>query len=232
MAEIFGIALPDGLTGFGGGLGSIVFYVLLLVLMVVLFGVVIYFIYQKKVYRFRVEVYENMSGGGYIRTFLDRARLVKAGDGGQEILYLKKKKAYRSAYGRKMAKNTFWFAVGPDGYWYNFTLGDLDTKTGVLDVEPVDADVRMLYEGIRKNMEREFSPVNNFSKYAPYVFSFLLLLLIIVGGIYIIKETGDVLKASEGAVKASQNVMDSADRVLGKIDNLQAANTGGLIPAT
>ncbi len=52
---------------------------------------------------------------------------------------------YLSAYGRKMGKNTYWYAKAQDGYLYNFLLGDLDAKRAMLDIEPIDRDVRMFH---------------------------------------------------------------------------------------
>jgi len=74
-----------------------------------------------------------------------RARIVKLGVGGEEILKTFSGGTYVSAYGRKMGKNTYWYAKGGDGYWYNIILGDLDTKQKILDVEPIDRDVRMFH---------------------------------------------------------------------------------------
>ena len=52
----------------------------------------------------------------------DDAKVVKVGTGGFEILYLKKLKTWRIAYGGRIGKDTYYFFIMPDGYWYNGML--------------------------------------------------------------------------------------------------------------
>lgn len=233
MAEILGATMPS-LPNFSmSGIGNIITYIFLLIIIAGFCGLLLYLVYQKKMYRYTIEIFENVSGIGYVRSFIDKARPVKLGDGGQMVLLLKRKKQYVSAYGKKMSKNAIWFAIGQDGLWYNFVLGDMDTKTGVIDVEPVDADVRMLYEGIRKNTEKEFSKPDNFSKYAPMIFGFLLVVAILVGGWFLIKQVGQIMASSDASIQASERVMRAAESVLSKIDVIQNGGSGIItVPTT
>jgi ATP-dependent Zn protease len=131
-------------------------------------------LYNKEVWGF-----ENINGKGYVVTFKDKARLVKFGKTGEEVLFLRGKKVYRTAYGRKMGNNTYWFAVGQDGYWYNFVLGDLDAKREMLDIEPIDRDVRMMYVAMSKNVEERFNKPSFLDKYGTYLASGIIILLLL-----------------------------------------------------
>ena len=109
-----------------GAFGGTITYVLIAILVFIAIAILLCIFMTNKKFKYKIVLFENIGGQGYKVVMKDRARLIKIGDGGEEILYLRKTKAYRAAYGRKMGKNTYWFAVGQDGYWYNFLLGDLD----------------------------------------------------------------------------------------------------------
>jgi len=76
-----------------------------------------------RTYSRKIIVFENVSGQGYQPILRTRARIVKLGVGGEELLKTLAGGKYVSAYGRKMGKKTYWYAKGSDGYWYNILLG-------------------------------------------------------------------------------------------------------------
>ena len=82
-------------------------FVAIILAILLIGGIVIYLVYQARIYNKRIVVFENISGQGFRKTYADKARVVKLGDGGEELLYLKKKRAFRTAYGKKMGKNTY-----------------------------------------------------------------------------------------------------------------------------
>jgi len=64
----------------------------LIVLFIVLGAGVFWWWYNNKVFSKHIEVYENISGNGWQKTGTDRARIIKVGDGGEEIMFLLRKK--------------------------------------------------------------------------------------------------------------------------------------------
>ena len=221
MAEIFGIETGFELPSLtSGSLGATLMLVAIVIVALIFCAVIMWAIYMSKVYKYKIEVFENVSNQGYQPTTKDTARLVKVGDGGEEILYLRKKKAYRTAYGRKMGKNTYWFAVGQDGYWYNFLLGDLDAKLGMLDIEPIDRDMRYMHVAIRKNIEQNYKKQNFLEKYGVVLASFIVLLMLLVGGWFILDKMADITSNLSTAVKTSGDLVNPMQQALAKVDEI------------
>ncbi len=86
----------------------------------------------------------------------DKAKEFTIGDGGEKVLFLKKGKIWK--VGEKQAsRNTYWFAILPDGYWYNITLGDLDKELGEFKVTGISPQMHKLMRfqnsGLRKNLK-------------------------------------------------------------------------------
>lgn len=213
MAEFLGIPMPD-VSFFGAGaegtlFGNILFFLVVIVAGVMIVGLFGFMLYMRKVFKYKVVVYENVGGRGYQKSFTDRARIVKLGQGGEEILYLMKKKVYRSAYARKMGTNEFWYAIGQDGYWYNIVLGDLDAKMGMLDIEPIDRDMRYMHVAIRKNIADRFKKINFMDKYGTYISMGLFLIIMLVGLGYLVSQMGDISSINKETIKNSNSLVDA-----------------------
>jgi len=232
MANILGMDVQTaGLGGGGGGILNsttlIIFGSILLILIGV--AIVIWLYYMKKLYSKKIVVYENISGQGFQPVFYDTARVIKIGDGGEEIMWLKKKKVYRTAYGRKMGKDTYWFAVGQDGYWYNCVLGDLDAKMGMLDIEPIDRDMRYMHVAIRKNIATRYRKIKFMEKYGGMVFSAIFLLIMILGIWFLLDQMSENASIINEGVKIMKDVMELNRQVLSGLDNV-CTGTKGLVP--
>ena len=80
-----------------------------------------------------------------------------------------------------MGPNIYWFAIGQDGYWYNVVLGDLDAKMGMLDIEPVDRDMRYMHVAIRKNIQDRYKKIGFMEKYGTIVMNSIFLLIMLLG---------------------------------------------------
>ena len=133
MVDIAGtnINLPSiDLTGFLSSSWIYVFFIGMIGFFMVV-GIAIFLFMST--YNRKIELYENVSGRGYFRTKTALARRVKLGRAGEEVLKTMSGDLF-SAYGRKTGRNTYAFAKGQDGYWYNILHGDLDAKFGVLDI--------------------------------------------------------------------------------------------------
>lgn len=219
-----------------------IIWVLLAIVLIIIGAIAIFLILNRRTYNRKIIVFENIAGLGYQVAFRDRARLIKIGDGGEEILFLKKKKAYRTAYGKKMGKNTYWFAIGQDGYWYNITIGDLDAKMGMLDIEPIDRDMRYMHVAVRKNIQDRYHKVSFMEKYGTILMSGIFLLIMLVGVFILLGKIGKISEAISGAVESADKVNQGSSAVLSALNNLLTGGNGikptegsvisGLVPAT
>lgn len=226
MAELFGAKMPDlGLTG-TGVISNTITIGLLIFIIALIITVVIYLLYTWRLFNKKIIVFENVSGQGYQPTYKDRARLVSIGDGGEEILYLQKKKVFRSAYGRKMGKNTYWFAVGQDGYWYNVVLGDIDSKMGMLDIEPIDRDMRYMHVAVRKNITERYRKIKFMEKYGSLVINGMMIIIFLIGAYFLLDKMADVGSSINSGIQTTKEVMEINKKVLAALENVCAGGAG------
>jgi len=227
MASILGfetgVDVPTLMSNQFGGTFTVIAIIIILAITIAI-GIFVWNSYR--IYNKKIILFENIAGQGYQPTFKDKARLVRIGDGGEELMYLKKKKVYRTAYGKKMGKNTYWFAVGQDGYWYNILLGDLDAKMGMLDIEPIDRDMRYMHVAIRKNIAERYRKIGFMEKYGVMLFSGMFLIIMIIGLWLLIDQIGELVNQATGAIEAAKPLADAQNRLLSKIDSICTGGSG------
>lgn len=216
-----GINMPSINTS---GIGYWITIISIILIILMIGGIAIYIYFQRKLFNKKIIDFENISGQGYQPTFQDTARLIKVGDGGEEILFLRKRKQYRTAYGRKMGVNTYWFSKGQDGYWYNVLLGDLDAKMGMLDIEPIDRDMRYMHVAIRKNIQERYRKVGFMEKYGQVLMSGIFLLIMIIAVWLLMSKAGDLITVAQSTVESSKPVADSLKVAVSKLDSICGAS--------
>lgn len=227
MANILGLDIGSGLSLPSintSGVASTILWGSLILLGLIITAIFIWLNFQKKIYNKKIVVFENLGGLGYQKTGEDTARLIKIGDGGEEILFLRKRKSYKTAYGKKMGANTYWFAVGQDGYWYNCTLGDLDAKMGMLDIEPVDRDMRYMHVAIRKNIQDRYKKNSFMDKYGVMIMNSIFLLIILLGLWFIADKVASGIKE---LVIGLKNTEASNELLKGALAQVQTTCSGG-----
>jgi len=219
--EILGAEMPSFGGGGGLGLGSINWVLILSIFLFFVIGaIVIFILLDRKKFNKKIILFENISGQGYQLVARDRARLVKIGDGGEEILFLKKLKVFRTAYGKKMGKNTYWFAKGQDGYWYNIVIGDLDAKMGMLDIEPIDRDMRYMHVAIRKNIQDRYQKQNFMEKYGTIMMNGIFLLIMIIGIGILVSKLSATAETINLGMESAKTVIESTNQILNSLSNV------------
>ncbi len=227
MVNILGTNVE--LTGWGFGSGWVFWFTIILlgIIFLAVIGFAGFLYYMSRIYNKKIVVFENIAGQGYRRSYTDRARFVKLGDGGEELMYLLKKRLFRSAYGRKMDKNEYWFAVGQDGYWYNFLLGDLDAKMGMLDIEPIDRDMRYMHVAVRKNIQDRYRKIGFMEKYGTMVMGSIFLVIMLIGAWFMFDKIAETAAIVGESVKTAVEVNEGTKELLTALSNLKS--TSGVV---
>ena len=223
IPEQFARYVPN-FSGLRGGLTTLI----VILAFVIILGILAYFIISARRYNKKIIIFENIGGRGYMPVGNDKAMLVKIGDDGEQILYLKKHKVYKQAHGRKMGKNTYWFAVGSDGYWYNFVMNDLDNVMGAMDIEPIDKDMRAFNIAIRRNIAERYDKVGFLAKYGVLIanIGFFLIMAIMLYLMWDKWLAG--LSISNQVAETNLKVLEQMKNVLSGIDSVKG--TGALVP--
>ena len=229
MANIIGFEIATPNIDISGFLSSSWIYVAVItfigIILIAGISIMLFFMTYNK----RVMVFENISGMGYQPVLSTRARIVKLGIGGEEILKTLVGGKYVSAYGRKMGRNTYWYAKGQDGYWYNCTLGDLDTKLSMLDIEPVDRDVRMFHVALDKLSHQTYGKHGFLEKYGIHIMLFAFLIIMLIGFWIIAGKINEGLVATNAAANINLKTVEAADAALTKVDSVN--RNSGLVDA-
>jgi hypothetical protein len=226
MATIFG--MPIDLPSFA--INKV--YILLIVAIAIFLicgAIIIFIVYHYRIYRRKIIVFENIAGKGYQLAGKDRAKVVRIGVGGEELLYLRKQRVFRTAYGRKMGKNQYWFAIGQDGYWYNIVLGDLDAKMGMLDIEPIDRDMRYMHVAVARNIIDRYRKTSWADKYLPMIYMAILLLVFLVGMWFLLDKMKDTASIINEGQETHLETMKITKEVLGAVDTIKGGS--GIRPA-
>jgi len=231
MTSIAGIDLGFTLPTFStSGLGFWITIIVIVLLMLIILGIAVYWYVQKKIFFIQIRDFENISGQGFQLVHKDIARIVKVGDGGEEIMLLKKRKQFRTAYGKKMGRNEYWFARGQDGYWYNCILGDIDAKKGMLDIDPVDRDLRYATASMRELVRERYKKKNINTATAIVVGGIVICVLIMfIGNWFVLSKLGDLIEQANVIQTANAPVVESIKTIASHLDNICGGS--GIIPA-
>jgi len=219
-------AIPDLGINVGGILTSVTWLILIAIISIVTATITFIIVWNLKFNR-KVVIFENLAGQGYVPVGKDRAMRVKIGEDGLEVLYLRKRKVYKSSQGKKIGKNTYWFAIGSDGYWRNFTLADMDKTLESMDVQFTDKDMRAFHTGIRRGLKERYDKVSFWEKYGGLI---AYVSLIAITGIMmwlLFDKYIEVSQAVSGAVESAGDVLEATKQILGAVDSV--GSSGGLV---
>jgi len=225
LTDDLGVNIPKiDITGLVSNTWVYVFIIVILgiILIGVAVAVFFYFTYNRK-----IVLFENVAGQGYQVCLKTRARIVKLGSGGEELLKTFIGGHYVSAYGKKMGKNTYWYAKAQDGYWYNILLGDLDAKRGMLDIEPVDRDVRMFHVALDRLSHLTYGKTSFMEKYGSMMLAFIFLIALVGGLWFLIGQIGTAVAPLAESVKLSQEVQEKNLQVTERLEGL-VSSIGGM----
>lgn len=210
-----------------GGFAIYLAWIFGFIVLLIIAGVIIWWYNNKKQYREEVVIFENISGQGWVVKMKDKARRIRISPDGTETLYLKQNQIPLTAYGRKMGTNQYWFAIGQDGNYYNFLLGDLDSKMGVLDIELVDRDVKYVTVAMLMNAEKEYGEKPSWmDKWGKWVFSIILLIIGIAGASYIVSQIGNIANANAEVTKQIGVAIKDIGSMVARLDIMQTGGSG------
>lgn len=214
------------------GISSTISIFFLIILGSAFLGVIVYFLLQHLKYNLKIRIFENTAGQGWTPIARDRAMLVSSGDTGEQVLYLKKRKVYRVAYGIKIAKNTYAFAIGTDGYWYNVHFSDLDKSLSELKLMPVSQEMRYTYSGIRRSTKDRFGEKKSWIKENfALILGISMITIMLVFQWLIFDKYITLMNTANAAISASKEVIEATKGILVANSNILHGGSG-FVPAT
>jgi len=187
---------------------------------------------NKKVFSKSITAFEIVAGE-WQPCIRDVSKVVKIGKGGFEILYFKKLKTHKIAYGGRVGKNTYYFFIMPDGYWYNGSLmaniNTIDSKQGLIPITTTNPLMRGQYTALEKQIDSLHGNKKTFwDKYGTFVMSIAFILISGVLLWLMFKEYHQALGQLSNYHTQMGEILDKLSNLAGNIQNNQP--TGGLIP--
>lgn len=219
--------LPNfGIEGLSGGV-TILIWLIIGIFVLALIGIGLYIFIDSRRYNKKITILEDVSGSDDLEVVgRDKATLVKVGQSGMEILYLKKMKKYVGAYGKRMGRNAYNFAIGPDGYWYNVTLGGLKEGLDKVKIKPTNVNMRYQNEGLMQTIKSRYDATTFMQKYGGLIAYTVLILITGVMVFLLFDKFIEISGSVNEGVRIAAEVAEENKRILGALDSLKAS--GGI----
>ena len=219
------------LGGNGGGpdITLIITIFAFIILFAVIGGIAAFVIASQMQYKLKVRIFERVAGK-FRPTRADKARRLVLGNGGDEVLMLKKHKKMLPMPTIQALQNTYWFFISDDGEWINFELGDFDEDRKAMGSTMVDREMRYARGALQLMAKERYDKRGFLEKYGGLIAYSVLILVTAVGFWLLIDKMIDVSSAAAGAVNAAEKVLQETGRILGSLDNVKTGGSG-LSPA-
>lgn len=169
--------------------------------------------YSKKIFYKRITDFE-LINGFYQPAYRDTAKVVKLGTGGFEVIYLKKRKVYRIAFGGRIGRNDYYFFIAPDGYPYSGLLSGHITTDGKVPVQTTNPTMRSQYTALEKQIEALHGAKKSFwDTYGNWVMSLAFLLIIGILAWLIYREMHATMGSIAGVADKMSILADSMQKM-------------------
>lgn len=204
---------------------------IVLVIIVAGAGVWFYFYWRdKKTFNKKITAFE-IVGINFVPSYRDTAKSVKIGKGGFEILYLKKLKTWKIAYGGRVGKNDYYFFIMPDGYWYNGMLSSniykIDEQKGLVPIVTTNPTMRSQYTALEKQIDTLHQNKSQFwEKYGSWI---LAVGFVLVSGVLLWL----MFKEFRTAMNSFDSIIDKLGVLIDRVNVMtsnQAGTNSNLVP--
>lgn len=188
---------------------------IIFIILVIAGGFYAYIIWKnKKIFKKKITAFD-IVGVNFVPAARDLAKAVKIGSGGFEILYLKKLKVYKIAYGGRVGTDTYYFFILSDGYWYNGMLSAnimaIDKNGGLVQVMTTNPTMRSQYTSLEKQIDILHS--NKISVWEKYGSWILAIGFVLVAGIMLFLNYREYVNAMNSLGGLVSNIGELIDRV-------------------
>lgn len=217
-------AVLPKIIGAGSFAVNIIVWVIIFIVLGIIAGLVFYFAIQRKRFNNILIIFEKINNV-WVDTFLDKGMEVKFSPLGTSVMYFRKLKRNEPMPKIQSGSRKFYFKKYPDGTLINFRLDDNETD----DFEKfTDMNKAMLYHhtGINRGLNNRYDKLNPWKEYAPIIISVIFIAMMGVMVWLVMDKMLQIQTVQNAGTESMVKVLDKANSILGKLDNIGSGGSG------
>jgi hypothetical protein len=228
LNTLAGSVLPQ-VKIYGSIFVSTITWLIFIGLFLVIAGIVTYIIYMKNKYNIKIIIFEKINGR-WVDTKKDSATTIKFGDLGMNLLFTRKFKKYIPIPSKQSGIRKFYYRIRADGNWENFELND-DESPDKLRFSAVEKSITERNVGIRKGLGERYKTGNWIKENMVLIASVMFIVILGILMWLLFDKWIALANVTNTGVETSGKVMDKADAILTRLDNILTKTTSGVVPA-
>ena len=218
---------------FGGlvsGLGSLAKFLFIAILLGTLFGLWYYSRNRKKIFDKIIIIFEEVNGSFVHRPKLDdRAMEMVIPGTSVKVFFLKKHNIYLPRGTIMMSDGEYWYGIRKNREWVNFSITNLNKEMKEAKLDYDHTDMRYANTQLKKLLERNYKKQKWFEQWKNEIAIVTIVLMLTFSFWFLLGEIKDIVSSLSPLMEAAENVVTSAEKLLGAVDNLQSGS--GIRPA-
>jgi len=227
------MAYTDAISGYfsdfdWGATVSVVTFAVILFIVAIIFAVILFIVLTATKYNKKLVIFQKV--GKTIEVVKrDRAMVVKFGEAGDTIFFVKKSKKYLPDPSIQTGRNTYWYYIREDGEWINFGIEDIDEKFKELKIHYLDKEMRYARTQIQRNLKERYDQPNFWTKYGGLIAYIGLVAMTGIMMWLLFDKFLDIASSVNVAIDKAAEVQETTKQIIGGLDGLKA--TGSIQPA-
>lgn len=209
------IATSD-IIGGAGSLGKI----LLAIFILLCVGTVVFFVLwkykNKKIYNKKIHWFEEVNGS-MVPTDTDLATELTIPNTNITTFYIKKKNLYLPRPTKRMGKDSYWFVIKNNREIVNFTMRNINEKTGKGELDFDHTDMRYALVNLRAMIQRNYRDNSKpwWREYKDVIGLVILIFVLTMSFFFLFTKIGELVGQVGDLITHADNLVQSANAVRG-----------------
>jgi len=204
---------------FGAGTVNIIAWIVIAVIILVLFGIIIFFVIRAMKFNKKIVIFEEINGQ-FQPTRKDRATQIKLSTSGDTIFYTLKSKKYLPTPTYQTGSRTYWYFIRADDEWINFRPTDLNQESKKMGAMFLDKEMRYARTQIQRGLKERYDKPGFWQQYGLLIMGIGYIAIIGIMTFLLFDKWIDLAGVTNSGVETAGLVMDKVEAILGKLDNV------------
>jgi len=225
MAETIAIAKSFLPKIAGGNLINFVTWMIIIVILAVMGIVLLIFIIYRLKFDKKIIIWEEI-GSQAEPSRKDRATELKISRAGDSVFYLRKHKKWLPIPSYQVGKKTYHYYIRSDGEWINMKFANFDAQAKEMGAVFLDKEMRYARTQIQAGLKERYEKSGFMQKYGLFIFSIIYIVIIGIMIWFLFDKWVDTASITNTAIGTANEVLEKADGIIGKLDNLCTGGSG------